>query len=201
MLVTENAGAQASPRAAGLPRWSLPYCLQGPPLRLNAEGCTASSNADSWLKEAFGDAGKYQMKLENLPLPLSTGISETQVRTASWLPFSPAAAPLQGQELQRTGKGQEPREVMKAAAASRQAGGEQVRAVTANLQALGQCVASDLLPAAAAGDSSFPARRLMPRCLHACCRGWPLTYGHLFFLLAAVVIFQQFSAHVLGKMY
>lgn len=29
----------------------------------------------------------------------------------------------------------------------------------------------------------------------------PLTYGHLFILLAVAVIFQQFSARVLRKMY
>lgn len=43
------------------------------------------------------------MHLENLPLWLPTGISETRGWPVSWLPFS-----------QRTGKGWEPREVMEA---------------------------------------------------------------------------------------
>lgn len=48
--------------------------------------------------------------MENLIL--STGISENQAWTVSWLAFTPAAAPLQGQELQRAGKGWEPKGVM-----------------------------------------------------------------------------------------
>lgn len=97
-------------------------------LRLTAGRCTASSSADSWLKEAFGEADKTN--LENLPLLLPKGIIETQVWTVSWLPFLPEAGPAEDRE----GMGAQG---MEAAGAPRQAEAEQVRAVTANLQALG----------------------------------------------------------------
>lgn len=74
-----------------------------------------------------------------------------------------------GQELWRTGKGWDLRKVMEAAAVPRQAGGELVRAVTANPQALEQRVAVDLLPAAAAGDSSFLG--MTRRCSRPCSMG------------------------------